>query len=242
MEPAVSRNRRSRRGRRSRRSAEPVPKAQKSVTEKVAPARKLTGKYQPSVTTAPQAKPSAVQSVQRDRVPTINASSKAKVSVQNVCTSSIPTVPVLRSGFGPEEEVLAVKQRLGLKTKPHNTVRTQVTQQWSPSMASPEFYWNGYRRTIRFGARSHGMRLQPVQYMQSSSASTWILKDDGLIECSDGIWSIGMDIDDGVSSVNMTESTISAETPDEDAIVNVTVDLAARRKRRRNRRKRGNRV
>jgi len=117
-------------------------------------------------------------------------------------------------------------------------------------MASPEFYWNGYQRTIRFGARPHGLSLQPVQTVQSSSASTWILKDDGLIECSDGIWSIGMDddelrakdMDDGVSSVNMTESTISAETPDEDAIVNVTVDLAARPKRRRNRRKRGKRV
>merc|ERR1712129_534447 len=102
---------------------------------------------------------------------------------------------------------------------------------------------NGYRRTIRFGARPHGLSLQPVQTVQTSSASTWILKDDGLIECSDGIWSIGMDLgakdmDDGVCSVNMTESTLSAETPDEDAIVNVT----ARPKRRRTRRKRNKRV
>merc|ERR1712051_652734 len=138
--------------------------------------------------------------------------------------------PVLRRGYGPEKELPVIKQRLGLKRSD-----TVIREQPFRSMASPEFYWNGYRRTIRFGARPHGVSLQPVQ---SSSASTWILKDDGLIECSEGIWSIGMDIDDGVCSVNMTESTLSAETPDEDAIVNVT----ARPKRRRTRRKRNKRV
>merc|ERR1711997_961265 len=200
-----------------------VSTAQKTVTRKAAPARKSTGLKQPTVTSAPSATLS-VQSVNK------------RVTVQNKCTSSIPVAPVLRRGYGPEKELPAIKQRLGLK--PNNTV---IRGQPFQSMASPEFYWNGYRRTIRFGARPYGASLYPMQMVQSSSASTWILKDDGLIECSDGIWSIGMDVEDGVCSVNMTESTVSTlstETPDEDAIVNVT----ARPKRRRTRRKRNKRV
>lgn len=198
------------RNQRTRRSKVPVP-----ATKKAAPAREVTGIQQSLVTTVPPAI-SSVQSVDKP-------------------TSSIPVAPVLRRGYGPEKELPVIKQRLGLKA--NCTVHREQPFQ---SMASPEFYWNGYRRTIRFGARPYGVSPQPVQ---PSSASTWILKD-GLIECSDGIWSIGMDVDgakdvdDGMCSVNMTESTLSAETPDEDAIVNVT----ARPKRRRTRRKRNKRV
>lgn len=83
-------------------------------------------------------------------------------------------------------------------------VRSDVPMIRNGLLAAPEVHCNGYGRTIRFGVSAPTVHL-------SSDASKWILKDDGLIECSNDVWSIRMAVNDGASSVNMAESTISAE-------------------------------
>ena len=87
----------------------------------------------------------------------------------------------------------------------------------------------------------------PVQIETVPFRSTLTLRGNGYGVCSESIWSDDhfqciqkeeVMSNESVRSVNTAESTISAETPNEDIFVNESEQCTPKRKRKKNRRRR----
>jgi ubiquitin-protein ligase len=179
----------------------------------------------------------------------------------------IPTVPVLQKATRNEDDLSSFKHRFGVRSTmnaPGHSISKQHAEivQMVPfrsSSGSIEF-----RRTIRL-VDDHLISPQqsgwPVTVNPVSSAtldgqqpSTWTLHGNGYGVCSGGIWSDNqfqcvqsemVTAEEAVRCVinedrTVSESTYSAETPNEDIFVNESKRTNKRRTRRRKRRKNTN--
>ena len=172
--------------------------------------------------------------------------------------SGILTVPVLRRGMFSHSlfeikfnmicgvtagqnvyDLSTIKRRLGVSPPvqaPGHILRNQHTEivQTVPFKSSSGSVQ--YRRTIRLVDRQSMNFVAP-----SSSGSTWTLRGNGYGVCSGGIWSdehfqcIQDKAYGEVDNVNVSETSSSADTPNEDVF---SEQSTLKPKRRRNRRRR----
>merc|ERR1712083_231750 len=135
--------------------------------------------------------------------------------------NGIQSVPVLRRAERNVSDLLTIKDRLGVSSAVDVPDRVSI--------------WN------------HHHSVHPMVSTVSMSSSTWTLRGNGYGVCSGGIWSgdhfqcIQSEevlSSESVRSVNTAESSISAETPNEDILVNESEQCAPKRKRKRTRRRR----
>ena len=136
-------------------------------------------------------------------------------------------------------DLSTIKRRLGVSppaNAPGHIIRSQHTEivQTVPFKSSSGSVQ--YRRTIRLVDRQSMNFVAP-----SSSGSTWTLRGNGYGVCSGGIWSdehfqcIQDKAYGEVDNVNVSETSSSADTPNEDVF---SEQSTLKPKRRRNRRRR----
>jgi hypothetical protein len=170
---------------------------------------------------------------------------KQRVTVKRHEMCSIHIVPVLRSAGRNVDDLSTIKRRLGVRPSVNVSDRVPVLNRHSEIVQTVPFQSGSgavhFRRTIRL-VDGHSTQFVAPQ----TGGSTWTLRGNGYGVCSGGIWSddrffeydrVSVPVpDESVRTVNVSESSFSAETPNEDVLSQDTEQKVQKRRRRRKRR------
>jgi hypothetical protein len=170
-----------------------------------------------------------------------------KLTRKSLKMGSILSVPVLRRAGRNVDDLSTIKRRLGVRPSVNVSDRVPVLNRHSEIVQTVPFQSGSgavqFRRTIRL---VDGQSMQFVA--PSAGGSTWTLRGNGYGVCSGGIWSDDrffecdrrgvLNHDESVRTVNVSESSFSAETPNEDLLEEESEQKIPKRRRRRKRRQR----